>query len=231
MPHPQPAESGGRYTENMPRVRVKICGVTTPEDVRLVADAGADAVGVNFYAKSPRFVSPQQADVLLREVPPLVEAVGVFVGLHTRQICALAYQLGLRSVQYLADIHDVEDPYPFRQIAVFRVRDRATIDEISHYLEQCRARRFLPAAVLVDAHVVGQFGGTGVTAPWDLLRNLHLEIPLILAGGLNPENVGEAISIVRPYAVDVASGVEAAPGRKDHDKVRRFIDSVRQASA
>src|SRR5262249_54716721 len=106
--------------------RVKICGVTTAEDVRLVADCGADAVGFNFYSKSPRYVDPRTAaPTLVRALPPLLDSVGVFVGLKTRQVCAIAYQLGLRSVQYLADESDTEDSFPFQRIAAFRVKDRS----------------------------------------------------------------------------------------------------------
>ena len=213
----------------MSHVRVKICGVTTPDDARLAAGLGADAVGLNFYAQSPRFVAPAQAGPLLRALPPFVDAVGVFVGLKTRQVCALAYQLGLRGVQCLADPDDLEDPFPFQRIAAFRVKDRSSLDEIEHYLAKCRGNGAVPAAVLADAHVEGQLGGTGKTAPWELLRDFRPGVPLILAGGLTPDNVAEAIRTVRPYAVDVASGVESSPGRKDADRMRRFIDNARGA--
>jgi phosphoribosylanthranilate isomerase len=213
----------------MSKVRIKICGVTTPDDIRMVADAGADAVGLNFYPQSPRYVDPRDAAPLLRALPPLTDAVGVFVGLRTRQVCALAYQLGLRSIQCFGDLADVEDCSPFQRIAAFRVKDRSNLDAIEQYLEKCRPAKALPGAILVDAHVEGQLGGTGHTAPWELLAGFQPGVPLILAGGLTPENVAEAIRTVRPYAVDVASGVESAPGRKDPDKVRRFIEAVRRA--
>lgn len=213
----------------MSQVRVKICGVTTPDDIRMVAEAGADAIGFNFYSQSPRYVDPRNAAPLLRAVPPMFDAVGVFVGLKTRQVCALAYQLGLRCIQCFGDLGDLEDSYPFRRIAAFRVKDRAGLEEIERYLDKCQAAGAMPAAVLVDAHVDGQLGGTGQTAPWQLLAEFHPPVPLILAGGLTPENVCEAIRIVRPFAVDVASGVESSPGRKDPDKVRRFIEAARRA--
>ena len=210
-------------------VRIKICGVTTAEDARLAAQLGADAIGVNFYAGSPRYVVPTQAAPILRAVPPFVDAVGVFVGMKTRQVCALAYQLGLRSVQCFADPEDIEDPFPFRRIAAVRLKDASSLDEIRRYLEICRRANSLPGAVLVDAHVEGQLGGTGRIAPWELLRAFDAGVPLILAGGLTPENVVEAIRTVCPYGVDVASGVESAPGRKDPAKVRRFIENARAA--
>jgi len=213
----------------MSRTRVKICGLTTPEDVRLAAELGADAVGINFYPKSPRYVDPRVALPLLRVVPPLMDAVGVFVDLKIRQVCALAYQLGLRSVQCFADTTDPENWHPFQMIAAFRVKDESSIPEIRHYLERCQTAGALPGAVLVDAHIDGQLGGTGRTAPWHLLTDFRPGVPLILAGGLTPENVAEAIRIVRPYAVDVASGVEASPGKKDPEKMKRFIENVRAA--
>lgn len=213
----------------MSKVRIKFCGVTTPDDIRMVAEAGADAVGLNFFPQSPRYVDPRNAAGLLRALPPLVDAVGVFVGLRTRQVCALAYQLGLRSIQCFGDMEDIEDCSPFQRIAAFRVKDRSSLAGMERYLEKCREAKVLPGAVLVDAHVDGQLGGTGHTAPWELLAGVNPGVPLILAGGLRPENVAEAIRIVRPYAVDVASGVESGPGKKDLDKVRRFIDAVRRA--
>jgi phosphoribosylanthranilate isomerase len=213
----------------MSNVRIKICGVTTPDDIRMVAEAGPDAVGLNFFPQSPRYIDPRNAAPLLRALPPLIDAVGVFVGLRTRQVCALAYQLGLRSIQCFGDREDIEDCSPFQRIAVFRIRDRSNMNEIEQYLEKCRSAKVMPGAILVDAHVDGQLGGTGHTAPWDLLVGFDPGVPLILAGGLTPENVGEAIRTVRPYAVDVASGVESVPGRKDPEKVRRFIEAVRRA--
>lgn len=214
----------------MNRVRVKICGMTTPDDISAASEAGADAVGLNFYAQSPRYVSPQRAIDLLRGFPPLLDAVGVFVGLKTRHVCAIAFQLGLGGVQCFADHDDLDDPFPFRRIAAFRVKDADSLKAIDQYLNACQAVNRMPAAILVDAHVDGQLGGTGHTAPWNLLANHRPPVPLILAGGLTPENVAEAIRVVRPFGVDVASGVESAPGRKDADKVRRFIDAVRSAS-
>src|SRR6185295_6829329 len=118
----------------MAHVRIKICGITTPADARLAADLGADAIGLNFYPASPRYVAPAQAAPILRALPPFIDAVGVFVGLQTRQVCALAYQLGLRNVQCFADPNDVEDPFPFQRIAAFRVKDAASLAEITRYL-------------------------------------------------------------------------------------------------
>jgi phosphoribosylanthranilate isomerase len=214
----------------MTHVRVKICGVTTSEDARLATGLGADAVGLNFYSQSPRFVSAERAAMLVRELPPFVGAVGVFVGATNSEMRELGNRLGLHAVQFLADVDRIADLAPLRRIAAFRVKDRSSLDEINRYLAKCRAADTMPAAVLVDAHVEGQFGGTGRTAPWDILKDYRPGVPLILAGGLTPENVAEAIQAVRPYAVDVASGVESSPGRKDAEKVRRFIENARAAS-
>lgn len=215
----------------MPPLRIKICGVTTPEDVALCSAAGADAVGINFYPGSPRYIDPKSAQPLLRAIPPLMTAVGVFVERPFRQVAALAYQLGLRSVQIHGEPRDFGDPFPFSVIAAFRIRDRQSLHEIERFLEPCRANNCLPGAILVDAFVDGQHGGTGQTAPWDLLAGFKPGVPIILAGGLTPDNVAEAIRIVQPDGVDVASGVESAPGRKEPAKVQAFIDRAREAAA
>ncbi len=208
-------------------IRIKICGVTTPEDARLVADAGADAVGLNFYPKSPRFVTPTQAAAMVRVLPAFTAPVGIFVGMPLRQVCAVAYQLGLRGVQIYDDQPPAEDPFPFAHVPAFRVKDAAGLDQVRRYIEAATVLGRSPAAVLIDSHVEGQMGGTGHAAPWALLAGLDLGVPLILAGGLTPENVAEAIAVVRPWGVDVASGVEVAPGQKDPEKVVRFVQAVR----
>jgi phosphoribosylanthranilate isomerase len=212
-------------------VRIKICGVTTPEDARLAADAGADAVGLNFYPKSPRVVTPAQAAALIRALPAFTAPVGVFVGMPLRQVCAIAYQLGLRGVQTYDDQPPAEDPFPFAHVPAFRVKDVVGLEAVRQFVEAAAGLGRRPAAVLIDSHVEGQMGGTGHTAPWELLAGFDPGVPVILAGGLTPENVAEAIAAVRPWGVDVASGVESAPGRKDPAKVARFVKIVRDASS
>ncbi|MCS6864219.1 MAG: phosphoribosylanthranilate isomerase [Gemmataceae bacterium] len=207
-------------------VRIKICGVTTADDARFAAEAGADAVGLNFYSSSPRYVPPAQAAAIIRELPPFTATVGVFVRTPVRQVCALAYQLGLRAVQTY-DSLPAEDTFPFAHIPAFRVRDSADLEAIRHFVAHAAEANRRPAAILVDSRVEGQYGGTGHKAPWELLRGFAVGVPLILAGGLTPENVAEAIAIVRPWGVDVASGVEQAPGIKDRALVTRFIANVR----
>lgn len=212
-------------------LRIKICGVTTPDDVAVCAAAGADAIGVNFHPGSPRYVDPRACRPLVRAIPPLMASVGVFVNMPMRQMTAIAFQLGLRAVQSHGEHRDLVDSFPFGLIAAFRVRDRSSLAEIDSYLERCRSVGRLPGAILVDAFVDGLHGGTGQTAPWDLLADYKPGVPLILAGGLTPENVADAIRIVRPDVVDVASGVEESPGPKNADKVRRFVANAREAAA
>src|SRR5215207_576553 len=134
-------------------VRIKICGVTTPEDARFVADVGADAVGLNFYPKSPRFVTPAQAAALIRALPAFTAPVGVFVGMPLRQVCAVAFQLGLRGVQTYDDRTPEDDAFPFAHVPAFRVADAAQLDAVQRYVEVARAAGRVPAAVLIDSFV------------------------------------------------------------------------------
>jgi phosphoribosylanthranilate isomerase len=203
-------------------VKIKICGVTTIDDAIMVAECGADAIGFNFYPPSPRSVSPSVAMSLIQALTPFVAPVGVFVKTPMRQATAIAFQLGLRAIQTVDEIAQTESATPFAHIPVFRI---AIADDVSNAKTFCQNHR--PAAILIDSHVPGQMGGTGRTAPWDLLAGVNFGVPVILAGGLTPDTVGEAIRIVRPWAVDVASGVESSPGRKDRGMVRDFIKTVR----
>jgi phosphoribosylanthranilate isomerase len=164
-------------------------------------------------------------------------AVGVFVNKSAMELAGFFAPLGLHrcihTIQWHGD-HDKREIgrwWPDEVIAAFQVRDKASLDMISRYIDQCRAVEELPAAILVDAQIPGQHGGTGQTAPWELLASFRPGVPLILAGGLTPENVADAVRVVRPYAVDVASGVEENPRRKDAEKMRRFIANARAALA
>jgi phosphoribosylanthranilate isomerase len=211
-------------------VRIKICGVTTPEDARTAALLGADAIGLNFHPPSPRFVPQSIVSAVLAEVPPFVEAIGVFVERSFVEIGAEVRTLPrLQSVQWHGKEPEAAALCPLPLIPAFGVQGLESLEKITRYLEVCRQSGRLPVGVLVDAHVPGQHGGTGRMAPWELLASFRPGVPLILAGGLTPENVAEAVRIVRPYAVDVASGVESAPGRKDAEKMRRFIENARNA--
>jgi phosphoribosylanthranilate isomerase len=213
------------------RVRIKICGITNPADAELAASLGADAIGLNFYTQSPRCISIVTACRILDVLPPFVEPVALFVSEAFPEIQQLAESLKIRTVQ----LHEMQKPLPTgktRWIPAFPVRDTICLALIDQYLARMKEDLMgnAVAAVLVDAHVPGMFGGTGQVAPWQLLADYRPGVPLILAGGLTSENVAEAIRIVRPYAVDVASGIESSPGKKDPDKMRRFIDAVHNAS-
>ncbi len=200
-------------------VRVKICGNTNLKDTMAAVEAGADAVGFVFYAKSPRAVFPKGVAAIVSHLPPFVDCVGVFVNENpeiVRQImseCGLAYaQLhGEESPQYCADL---KRPV----IKSIRVRTRADVANLSAY----RAH-----AILLDTYVEGLVGGTGTTFDWGLAVEAKAWGPVILAGGHTPDNVGEAISRVQPYGVDVSSGVEISPGVKDHAKVKAFVENVK----
>jgi phosphoribosylanthranilate isomerase len=213
------------------RVRVKVCGITNEADAGQAALLGADAIGLNFYPQSPRHVSEEVAGSILRTLPPFVEPVGVFVNEPLKKIFPLLAQLGrIRSIQMHGIQREICDAFPFHFIPAFQVKDRQDLVGIERYLNTCRGLGRMPSAILVDGHAPGLHGGTGRNPPWELLRDVRWEVPLILAGGLTPDNVGEAVRAVRPYAVDVASGVESEPGRKDIEKMKRFIENVRNAT-
>jgi phosphoribosylanthranilate isomerase len=213
-------------------LRIKICGVTTEADAAQAAALGADAIGLNFYARSPRCVDPQTAHFILRVLPPFVDPVAVFTNTRLRQVFEAVNQLGgVRTIQWHGERRELSDTFPFRLVSAFPVSEERNLVEITHYLQTCRSSGQMPVAILVDGHAAGKYGGTGVPAPWKLLADFRPEAPMILAGGLTPENVAEAVRIVRPYAVDVASGVESSPGQKDPEKIRRFIGNALEAAA
>jgi phosphoribosylanthranilate isomerase len=228
---PQSQLSLKRQQPEMAPIRIKICGITTPEDARLAADAGADSIGLNFHPPSPRYLTPRRAVEVIRALTPFIAPVGVFVGMPIRQVCAVSYQLGLRSIQTYDDDPPNEDTFPFAHIPAFRVKDGSELDQIQQFVAAATALGRRPAAILVDSRAEGQMGGSGQVAPWSLLAGFEPGVPLILAGGLTPENVADAIAIVRPWGVDVASGVELSPGRKDPVKVAGFIQAARTAGS
>lgn len=213
--------------------RIKICGVTRAEDVRRVADSGADAIGLNFYERSVRYVSPEAARSMVEELPSNVARVGVFVNASSAAIQSIARTVGLSYCQ----LHGDEPPEIVSALADCRViravRCRAAdVDAVRRWIDDCYAAGGNLAALLVDAYQPGQYGGTGAVADWSLLAEFrrHLsDLPLILAGGLTSENVVQAIQVARPNAVDTASGVESAPGIKDADKIARFVAAAQRA--
>jgi phosphoribosylanthranilate isomerase len=206
-------------------IRVKICGITKPEDAKLAAELGAHAIGLNFHEQSPRCVTPFAASELVRRLPPFVAAVGVFVNWAEDPVIALCKAVRLTAAQ----LHGDETPK-----VVERVAERVPVIKAMRLGQGSAAPDFAAfrsaSAFLLDSSVSGQYGGTGTTGNWHLARTAAQSHRIILAGGLTPENVAEAIRIVRPYAVDVASGVEARPGKKDPAKLRSFFDEVARAS-
>jgi len=202
-------------------VKVKICGITNLDDALHAAACGADALGFVFYAGSPRFVAPADVAMICAELPPFVSRVGLFVNEAPERIREIAGQCGLDVLQ----LHGDEPPEvctlpPFRVIKGVRPRTLADLPALSSYPV---------SALLVDAAVPGQYGGTGQRADWHLAREIVARHRVILAGGLVPANVAEAVREVRPYGVDVSSGVEASPGRKDPEKVAQFMRMAREA--
>jgi phosphoribosylanthranilate isomerase len=204
-------------------VKVKICGITSVEDAQTAIAAGADLLGFVFYEKSPRHVTLEQAAAIARTVPPYVLRVGLFVNAPEAEVGEALSACGLQLLQF----HGDETPEYCRQFGAmsmkaFRVKDAATIQSLPEYPTD---------AWLLDAFVPGQQGGTGHTFNWDLaVEAVKLGRPVFLAGGLTPENVGEAVRRVRPFGVDVSSGVEAGPGKKDPAKVKAFIAAAKAAS-
>ncbi|HVA94526.1 MAG TPA: phosphoribosylanthranilate isomerase [Candidatus Dormibacteraeota bacterium] len=204
--------------------RVKICGITTWADARLSVDLGASALGFNFYPASPRAISPADAWNIIRRLPPFVEAAGVFVDWPPLVVDALARALRLGSVQ----LHGGESPREVAELAqshrvikAIRVRSGFRVASLARY----RAAD----ALLLDGFARGLHGGTGRTLDWKLARAARAYGRIILAGGLTPENIAEAIRVAGPYAVDVASGVERRPGRKDPARLRALFAAVESA--
>lgn len=212
---------------------IKICGIRDAETATAVASLGVDAVGLNFFDRSPRVVQPDVAARIVAGLPQSVEPVGVFVNHTIREVQEIASRVGLRTVQLHGD-EPVETlaelSREFRIIRAFRVGDEG-LAEVESYLAACRQTGAMPFACLVDAKVAGHYGGTGRTAPWDVLRRDWRTAdwpPLILAGGLHEGNVAEAVQQVNPWGVDVAGGVESSPGVKDISRVREFVCAARK---
>lgn len=214
----------------MTKIWTKICGIRDVETALAVAALAVDAIGLNFYDRSPRVVSLENAKEIVDRLPRNIEPVGLFVNHPLDTVRSISTSCGLRTIQ----LHGDEPPETiaalsaFRVIRAFRVGD-AGLSEVASYLAECRRLSALPWACLIDARVEGAYGGTGQVAPWDVLRreyNFRDWPPLILAGGLRPENVADAIRTVQPWGVDVAGGVEATVACKDLAMVRKFVEEV-----
>jgi phosphoribosylanthranilate isomerase len=218
------------------RVRIKICGITRPEWAVAAAQAGADAIGLVF-AESPRRVTVAEASKIVAALPPWVTPVGVFVDEPPARILAIAAEVGLAAVQLHGD-EPPETPVALGRLKVvkaFRIGSEADVAAAGEWLAAARQAGRMPDACMVDAAVPGgRKGGTGQKADWNLAAQMAKTgkwQPLILAGGLTPENVAEAIRTVRPWGVDGSSGLEVSPGVKSPEKIRAFVEAVRKASA
>ncbi|MBF0154210.1 MAG: phosphoribosylanthranilate isomerase [Magnetococcales bacterium] len=208
-------------------VRIKICGMTRLEDALAAIHLGADAIGLVFHPKSPRAIDPVRATALVAALPPFVSVVGLFVNHPPEEVHRIVRHCHLSVVQ----LHGDESPEVCRQISggshgflrvikAIRVATRTDLQGVD---------AFPVAGILLDAKAPHAYGGTGQVFDWSLLEGFRCRAPLILAGGLNPDNIQAAIQRVKPCAVDLSSGVESAPGIKDHALMRHFIARVRQA--
>ncbi|MBC8095648.1 MAG: phosphoribosylanthranilate isomerase [Akkermansiaceae bacterium] len=202
-------------------VKVKICGITSVADGVAAAEAGADMIGLMFYERSPRNISIATAAEISRALSPFIVKVGVFVNPTEDAVLRAIGECGVTLLQF----HGEETPEFCAQFGVmsmkaFRVRDAASLDALPNYQTD---------AYLLDAYSPDAHGGTGAKFNWDLaVEAKKLGKPIFLAGGLTPENVGDAVRKVQPFGVDVSSGVESAPGKKDQAKVRAFVQKVRE---
>jgi len=202
-------------------IRVKICGITNKEDGLHAAACGADALGFVFHPASPRCIDPDQVRIIVSALPPLVTTVGLFVNQPPERVAESAAYCGLDVVQLHGDEPPENCRIPGRRVVkAIRVRNRESLSVME---------RYDVAAILLDAWDPDRFGGTGRPCDWLLASDVARTRRVILAGGLNPENVAEAVRIVSPYAVDVSSGVEAEPGRKDPRQVAAFIRAAKGA--
>jgi phosphoribosylanthranilate isomerase len=205
-------------------IRIKICGITSWEEAKAACDAGANWLGLNFYAQSLRRVSTAEAARIRLKLPKEIEAVGVFVNAGAGEIRSLLSLVRLDAAQ----LHGEESPEAVRDVGqalpvikAFRVGAGFPLARFASYAEV--------RAFLLDGARAGQYGGTGQITDWAFAQRAAREHRILLAGGLTPENVEDAVRSVRPWGVDVASGIESKPGKKDHGKMRAFIEAVRRA--
>ncbi|MDI6745095.1 MAG: phosphoribosylanthranilate isomerase [Thermodesulfovibrionales bacterium] len=204
-------------------IKVKICGMTNLDDAMAAADFGADALGFVFFKKSPRYISPANAKKIIKKLPPFVLTVGVFVNENKKSIEEIVLQTGINIIQ----LHGDETPKACKlskpAIKAIRVKSLDSLEIISKYRDKV-------SAFLLDAYTPELFGGTGQIFNWDIAVEARQFGRVILAGGLTPENIEKAVRFVYPYAVDVSSGVEAEKGKKDHKKMKLFIERAKSVS-
>jgi len=204
-------------------IKIKICGITNAEDALVAVEAGADALGFVFYDKSPRCIEPAVAKRIIAQLPPFVLSVGVFVNQDQETIRNIFNECGLAFAQLHGDetstfCESLDRPV----LRALRLQGRGSLLALAEYKGRMGVRGFV-----VDAFSSDAYGGTGQTVDWSLAREVAKAAPILLAGGLTPKNVQEAIRQVQPYGVDVSSGVEDRPGKKDHEKIHAFTQAVR----
>ena len=218
-------------------IRVKVCGITNADDARAAVDAGADALGFIFVEGTPRFVTPAEVAPIVRKLPPFVTPVGVFWDHPPGHVKAVAEACRLRALQFHGDEkpEDLAD-YALPVIKTVKMPPASTLEGLPEYRGRDFAQVFRyrerVSSILLDSAARWSEGETRDPVEWTLARTIVSQSEparVILSGGLTPGNVARAVAVVRPYGVDVNSGVEALPGRKDHDKIRRFIDEARRA--
>ncbi|MEK6759160.1 MAG: phosphoribosylanthranilate isomerase [Deltaproteobacteria bacterium] len=207
-------------------VKVKICGITSLEDALYAAEAGADALGFVFWEKSPRYIEPMEAWRIKRSLPPFILTVGVFVNTPFDTLKTVISSTRIDCVQLHGDesprmCQSVGESTGKKVIKAFRIREHTDIDRLDGYKVD---------AHLLDTYREGTPGGTGETFDWDMAVEAKKNRRIILSGGLTPENISKAIKLVRPYAVDVSSGVESRPGKKDPEKIKRFMEQIRHTN-
>ncbi|HQR08733.1 MAG TPA: phosphoribosylanthranilate isomerase [Gemmatales bacterium] len=211
---------------------IKICGLTTEHCVECCLAAGVQTVGLNFYQPSPRAISIETAKQLRKRLPASMQVVGVFVRPTAEELLRTVQEVGLDVVQ----LHGTEDTYwrdfvppPVPLWLAQGIESLTDVEQLKTQMKLCRAMNVAVSALLVDAKFSGKHGGTGQLAPWHLLQETTWDLPVVLAGGLEPGNVRMAIDQVKPSGVDVASGVESSPGVKDGTKVAQFVRNARSA--
>lgn len=206
-------------------LRIKICGITKKIDAECAIQNGASALGFIFYRNSPRYIPPVKASKITQELPPFISRVGVFVDMEIQGIINIIRRVGLSEVQ-LHGSETAKSCYDLRSITsipiikAFRIKDEKSIDKIESYLYACNA-------LLLDTYQENEVGGTGKVFNWDIAQKAKkFNKPIILAGGLNQDNIIKAYKHVRPYAFDINSGVETSPGIKDHNKIKMLFNAV-----
>ncbi len=211
---------------NPKRVKIKVCGITNLEDAQLAVDLGVDYLGFNFYPESPRYILPQKALEIIKSLPSSIKKVGVFVNERLERIKEIKEECSLdliqihggESLDFCKELKERMNSHLIKALRIKGEKDKKVIKEY------CPIIDFL----LLDGYQKGLFGGTGRTFPWEIAKEIkEFGIPFFLSGGLNPENVQEAIQEVKPFGVDTASGIEEKPGKKSRTKMREFVENAK----